>query len=380
MVDLAGAGIDFVVAVPAENAVLDLFQENNIGAITTSQIPMWWGDNGQRAGQYAQTFSLDKLDEVAGIYNHHPAIIGDYPVDEPHTADLEHINNIVQRYKELFPDKLPYINLYPNYANSDQLGCTYQEHINQYVQKVKNDYICFDFYPYNGRRQVNMGFLENLDIVSDACRKYNRDMWVILQAGAWKQEDLIDEFQIRWQCYTSLAYGAKIKMHASYSPGWWNENTSMVNNAGEKNPTYYYVKNVNKELSALSDVYMNYTSLGVLPLGDKTSENVKKALYLQTAKSQDHGFNGIDEVDFFSCDNAALVGYFKENNGNGYAMMLVNMANPLEKDASTKVTFGLKNPAKATAYMKGNKTVLTKENGNYSLTLDSGEGIFITIE
>jgi hypothetical protein len=30
--------------------------------------------------------------------------------------------------------------------------------------------------------------------------------------------------------------------------------------------------------------------------------------------------------------------------------------------------------------MKGNKTVLTKENGNYSLTLDSGEGIFITIE
>ena len=237
MVDLVNSGINFLVSVTADTTVLDLCQEENIGVITSSRIPMWWGDNGQRAGQYAQTYPINKLDDVAKTFKQHPAIWGDYPVDEPHSADMEHINNLVKRYNELFPDKLPYINLYPNYASFEQLGGTYQEHIDQYVEKVNNDYICFDFYPYTGNKNVNMGFLENLDIVSRACRENDRDMWVILQAGAWKQEDMFEEFQIRWQCYTSLAYGAKIIMHASYSPGWWDENTSMVNNAGEKNPT-----------------------------------------------------------------------------------------------------------------------------------------------
>ena len=147
-----------------------------------------------------------------------------------------------------------------------QLGTTtYKEHIDKYVELIDNDYICFDSYPFTGPFD---GYLENLDIVGAACRTSGRDMWVIIQTGAWKADAILAEFQIRWQAYLCLAYGTKIIMHASYSPGWWNESTSCVNKAGEQNVTYGYVQKVNAELHALSDVFMQYDNIGVYPCGN----------------------------------------------------------------------------------------------------------------
>ena len=277
--EVADAGIDFLVAVNAKKDVLDLCQEYKIGVIASSNIPMWWGDDGKRAGQYRETLPIEKLDVIKQSYQSHPALWGDYPVDEPNVKDFGHIDDVIKRYHALFPGQLAYINLYPIYANTapsgidpelqkvpSQLGTTtYKEHIDKYVELVGTDYICFDSYPFTGPFD---SYLENLDIVGAACRSSGRDMWVIIQTGAWKADAILGEYQIRWQAYLCLAYGTKIIMHASYSPGWWDESTSCVNKAGEKNVTYGYVQNVNAELHALSDIFMQYDNIGVYPCGN----------------------------------------------------------------------------------------------------------------
>ena len=383
--EVAEAGIDFLVAVDAKTDVLDLCQKYKIGVIANSNIPLWWGDDGKRAGQYGQTLPLEKLDAIKQNYQSHPALWGDYPVDEPNVRDYGHINDVIKRYNSLFPGQLPYINLYPNYANTapqgidpelqkapSQLGTTtYQEYIDKYVELVDNDYICFDSYPFTGPFD---GYLENLDIVGAACRRSGRDMWVIIQTGAWKADAILGDYQIRWQANLCLAYGTKIVMHASYCPGWWNESTSCVNKAGEKNVTYGYVQRVNAELHALSDIFLQYDNVGVYPCGNPSGAGARmaKQLEAQTARNTLRGESDAQNLlSGIEMDGAAIAGCFKHKSGRGYAIMLVNAQDPWDAAAAINVRLKLQ----GNAYVQGKKTPIDEVR-----KLASGEGVFITLD
>lgn len=383
--EVADAGIDFLVGIDATTQVLDLCQRHKIGVIASSNIPLWWGDNGQHAGRYRDKLPLEKLDAIKETYAAHPALWGDYPVDEPNVKDLVHVNDVINRYTELFPGQLPYINLYPIYASTlpagssldgqnaiSQLGTTsYQEHIDKYVELVDTDYICFDSYPFTGPFAT---YLENLDIVGAACRQSGRDMWVIIQSGAWKADAILGEHQIRWQAYLCLAYGTRMIIHASYSPGWWDESTSCVNKAGEKNVTYNYVKAVNAELHALSDVFMQYDSIGVYPCGDIAGADARmvEQLAAQTARNSGRGDTAPSTLlAAIEGDGALIAGCFKQKHGPGYAIMLVNAQNPWDPAAAVNVSLNLEGDA----YAKGVKTRLDRR-----LRLESGEGVLITVD
>ncbi len=383
--EVADAGIDFLVAVDAKKEVLDLCQKHQIGLIASSNIPLWWGDDGKRAGQYRETFPLEKLDAIKRSYPFHPALWGDYPVDEPNVRDFTHINDVIARYNSLFPGKLAYINLYPNYANTapqgidpelqkapSQLGTTsYQEYIDKYLELIDNDYICFDSYPFTGPFD---NYLENLDIVGAACRRSGRDMWVIIQTGAWKSEAILGEFQLRWQAYLCLAYGSKIIMHASFCPGWWHESTSCVNKAGEKNVTYEYVRKVNSELHALSDVFMQYDNIGVAACGNISgaSARMTNQLTAQTARNKARSETDLQHLlAGIEVDGAAIAGCFKHKTGDGHAIMLVNAQDPWDANAAINVRLTLQGDA----YVHGKKTPLSDVQ-----KLESGEGVFITFD
>ena len=383
--EVADAGIDFLVAVKAKNNLLDLCEKYRLGVITNSRIPRWWGDDGKRAGQYCEILPLEKLNTIRTSHEPHPALCGDDLVDEPSALDFSHVNAVVKRYCGLFPELLAFVNLYPIYANTapkgiapelqevpSQLGTTsYQEHIDRYVRMVETDYICFDSYPFTG---PFAGYLENLDIVGRACRASERDMWVIIQAGAWQTDKILAEHQIRWQAYLCLAYGAKIIMHASYSPGWWDETTSCVDKAGEKNVTYEYVRSVNAELHALSDVFMQYENLGVYPCGDiaHASEQMAEQLKAQRARNGDRCPRSVQKLlEGIVPNGAAVAGCFKCREGDSYAVMLVNAQDPWNADAAINIDFQLK----GSVYIKGRKTPL-----GANLKLASGEGVFITVD
>jgi hypothetical protein len=383
--DVADAGIDFLVAAEAKKELLDLCQKHKIGVIANSRIPAWWGDDGKNAGQYAKTLPLEKLNAIRASCQPHPALWGDYPVDEPNARDFAHMNAVIRRYRDLFPELLCFVNLYPIYANTapngiapelqktpSQLGtASYKEHIDQYVKTVDTDYICFDSYPFTGPFP---SYLENLDIVGRACRTHHRDMWVIIQTGAWKSEKILTEAQIRWQSYLCLAYGTKAIMHACYSPGWWDEKTSCVNKAGEKNATYGYARTVNAELHALSDVFMKYESLGVYPCGNIAGAGKSMVQQLESQQSRNGGDCSPEVKKLLAgitSDGALIAGCFKRKDSAGYAVMVVNSQDPWDAAAAVNVDFTLK----GSAYIKGQKTPLGPR-----LKLASGEGVFVTVD
>ena len=362
-------GADFFVSVGSSEPFLSLCEQYGMGIISSSNIPGWWGGDGENAGGYANHFPAGKLEEIKKDYTQSTAIWGDYILDEPNSKDFAHIDTVVKRYGELFPDKLPFINLYPNYASIpkntgeevvSQLGnMTYAEHIEQYVREIDLPYICFDYYPFTGAN-VFATYLENLDIVSKACRKSNKEMWVIIQAGAWKPEEMLEAYQLDWQVYLCLAYGARAIIHASYAKGWWDETTSCVNLKGEKNQMYEYVKNINSVLhSNLGTEFLKYDYVYTGVCGDINSSDTRIKPQLER---QEKSKKPSDMPDIrINSDKAIIAGYFKKT--GGFAVMIVNSHNPFENNGSV------------TANVKLETDKITK-----NIILESGQGMFVTFE
>jgi len=341
----ADTGADFIVSAESSEPLLSLCEKYKLGIISNSNMKGWWGGDGSNAGKYAEHMPIGKIDELKKS----PRIVwGDYIVDEPNSKDFLHINKVVKKYTERFPDKLPFVNLYPNYGKNHeatddeiitQLGNqTYAEHITQYVNEIDLPYICFDFYPFT---RVFTGYVENLRIVADACVKSGKEMWVIIQTGAWNPDQMLSEFQIDWQVYMAMAFGARAIMGACYSKGWWDESTSCVNSKGEKNATYEYIKNIFSILhSSVGTEFLKYKYIGTTACGDigsaekRIKPQLEKLIIKPSLKEMHRDFPDIE----INSDKAVITGYFK--NEDGWAAMIVNTHNPFDSAVCANVKIG----------------------------------------
>ena len=74
------------------------------------------------------------------------------------------------------------------------------------------------------------------------------------------------------------------------------------------------------------------------------------------------------------------MGCFEKKDGKVKAFTILNTAN-IYNIAGANVTFKLSEPKNVTAYIFGGTSVLTPDaNGTYTLSLENGQGVFITAD
>lgn len=373
------AGLQFPVAVSGEQlteADLDWFADNGMGIIAP------------RSDYYVNMT--------------HDAIWGIDLRDEPPASDFPALQDKVQELYAQDPNRFPLINLLPMYAGGDQLGedgelpgfigdspldtfcesaVRYRMHVSDYIGTVDSDIISVDIYPLTvsekGELGTYMHWVRNLDILAEACRETGRDLWVITQAAG--QADVGEgtygcrfcktvEDQ-RWQNYTAIAFGAKAVIYGCYYGGWWRGDSHMINDEGERTDTYYAVKQVNEEMSLFAEEYGKYENRGAVIYN---RINLKASgVSLGTTKV------AAKYKPVMATADPVLCGCFTEKEGNGRAFVFNNMFDPQTgRTASFTATFpGAKS---VTLYRKGVKTVI--KGGVLDLTLDSREGVFVTVE
>lgn len=329
---------------------------------------------------------IETFKNLGERYKDYDSLYGDDIFDEPNSSFFDLFNGIVNEYRKQKPDKFPFFNLHPMYCPDYKyyLGTTtYEEYIKLYAEKVDTDYICFDIYPFdNAEGGIYSRFLDNMDLIATVCRESGRDFWVITQAGSNTMINELRKTQVGWQLYTSLAYGAVSLVHACYTPCWWAEKSSIVTKSGEKNPLYDVVKEYNQEIHNLSDIFMQYKNMGVCTIGEPSNYKLKPQFEIQNKKNEERKFS-IRELRKFKdikSDKAVLIGCFEEKEGKGYAAMFVNSVDPYRENENCTITFKASSKAKVTAYIKGQKNELKPEKGVYTIKVDSGEGVFVTID
>ena len=195
-----------------------------------------------------------------------PNYIGEYVADEPSAYAFDELAQFVDKYLETFPDKEAYINLYPMYTAAHKFGTevpgnqlkSYEEHINQYLNKVKTKTLSYDYY---GLLTNGLGgdFYTNLDLVRSRTLHRKMPFWVITQTGQIPGVNRMPtEKEERWSVWATLAGGSKgISYFCYWSP--WDEagqQTGMINRDGSKSAMYHWIKKINADIQTIGNKLM----------------------------------------------------------------------------------------------------------------------------
>lgn len=395
------AGIDFVIESNVTPELLDEYGGQNIGIIA----------GGYNLGRFYGSASQENADEWKnedpGAYKNHPALWGDDLIDEPSADCYGYLQQAVEAYRNNHPDKLCLINLFPIYANEEQLGekeslfpfafsanaftghtlgyCDkYKKYVSDYINTIDTDYICVDIYPCyldtlkNGttRKSTGVWYIRNLDILAQAARDTGRDFWVITQAAGLTADGkngesvrwCTDKEDIAFQAYSSLAFGAKALIHAEFaSKGWWDSASHMIDENGNKTDTYYAVKAVDEDIKTFAEEYGSYSYKGTLipnPSLVAGYDRGKLCVYKEGLTAPVESENGI------------LTGCFEDNSGN--RAYIVANAEELCNQTTAVFTLTVDEGAQASVTILGKTENYTQ--GAYEISLAPGEGAWITVK
>jgi len=394
------AGIEFIIASGVNKDYLDTAYRYGVGVIASNyNLPYCYADMTDSA-------TAAYVNAQLSAYRDHPALWGDNVIDEPNAPSYDNIAKACEAYYKQHPEKIPYVNLFPMYASDEQLGeystlsplasiltpfsdqfstdtIQYKMYTSDYINKIDTDYICMDYYPYSYKtntlgkatKTTSGAWLRNLDILAEACRETNRDLWIITQASGLTKDGL-DKDDVRWcdevsdisqQVYASLAFGSKAIIHALYgSQGWWDTDSHMIGSDGKPTDTYYAVSEVDSYLADFADVYGNYAYTSTYLINSSRVAGYR------------HGRLAceiISEEGNIKSSNGLLVGTFTGKN-DSKAYIVTNMEE-LAKEKTAEFKFEVPEGKVATVYANGN--VINKVS-SFEMSLEPGAGAYITVK
>ncbi len=122
---------------------------------------------------------------------------------------------------------------------------------------------------------------------------------------------------MRFQAFSSLAYGAEVIFWGCYSDGaWWYKNVLTIE--GEKTEQYEKLKAVNSELKVIGDQYMKYRNIETHYVGDFGADLPDNAVSYGNKISAGSFLNVREEND-----NRILVGEMVSREHDGSCAILV---------------------------------------------------------
>ncbi len=267
----------------------------------------------QNAGDEAV---LQRLDELIARVKDHPALYSYWIIDEPSASLFPDIGKLVARIRQRDPQHFAWINLFPTYANNDQLGTkgdtvtAYKEHLRQFLEVVQPSLISYDNYQFFVRGDGDQYFL-NLALVRDTALQAKVPFLNIIQACSWDPSVRVpNPDELRFLTYTSAAYGAQGIAHYVYNYPH-NHRGMIVSNEGEPTELYHAAKKYNPEFERIVAQLQPLPSLGAYHVG---------TIPLGGAKLPDDSLFRVEEPG----DRDYLLGCFG-NSGQVSSVLLVNL-------------------------------------------------------
>lgn len=233
-----------------------------------------------------------KLDALIDRVKDHPATEGYVLTDEPGAGAFAGLGRLVEYLRVRDPKHLAYINLYPTYANLQQLGVSadeverakvgqpsnfagegvsqdtvaaYREHLRRYVDIVKPDLISYDHYHFLKSKDGKQYFL-NLELIREVALKANLPFLNIIQAcdgePNWR---LPSRNEMRFLIYTTMAYGGR---GISYFRYWGPKSVGGLYHDGVISPIGRDAAALNKEMNSLGPELMKLQSKAVYHTDD----------------------------------------------------------------------------------------------------------------
>lgn len=358
-------------SIPAEHTSLDRYLElkeagftHGFSHTTTADEVAAALDTAQRAGiKLIITCKELETDPEATVnrFKNHPALDGYFLRDEPDRTAFASLGEWARKIESADKEHYCYLNLLPTYASLGALKTnSYREYVNLFIQEVNLPFVSFDHYPVIGDSTLRGDFYENLEIISDESRKAGKPFWAFALATAHDPYPIATLASLRLQVYSNLAYGAQgIQYFTYWTPVGtiWNFNHAPITETFQRSEVYDRVREVNKEIKALSPVFLGAKLLSVAHTG---------------------------EIPAGTKQLASLPAPFEEVSANGRGVLVSELENG-EHHYLVIVNRDLKHPQQVTVRCTGEVSRVLKDGSSVpaarytpTLAVDAGDALIYT--
>ena len=188
------------------------------------------------------------------------------------------------------------INLFPDYAAPEQLGCaTYQAYLDSFVQQVDPDILSYDYYHFCGRQERRKteignvdererliriaaeettdrdGFFNNLEIIRRKALSCRRDAMLIVLLTEHGNYRNLTRAELRWEVNMCLAYGMRrISYFTYWEPShsdFWAWTNAMTDTEGNLMPHYFDAQAINRQIMSVGTYLFARQSTAVFHIG-----------------------------------------------------------------------------------------------------------------
>jgi hypothetical protein len=213
----------------------------------------------------------EKLDALIARVRNHPSLYSYFITDEPSAAAFPKLGKLVAYVRQRDPAHLAYINLFPTYANNEQLGTkgdpitAYREHLRQYLQIVRPSLVSYDHYQF-AKDGDTAGYFLNLAMIRRASQEAGVPFLNIVQACTWTPSMRVPgPDEMRYLVYTTAAYGAQGISYYVYCTAGHTGGIALPD--GSPTPIYHTLKSLNREFVAIAKELQPLRSLAVYHAG-----------------------------------------------------------------------------------------------------------------
>jgi hypothetical protein len=249
-----------------------------------------------------------RVTELIQEVRNHPAVYGYYLRDEPPSSFFPGLATVSSVVKELHPGVWPYINLFPNYADASQLGTkTYDEYVEKFIAECNPPVLSYDHYALFEGGGMRGEYFANLESVRRAAVKHKLPFWqIVASLGClnYREPSMTD---MRFQVYTSLAYGARGLAYFKYfTPAVGNFRNGPIDYFGDETPMWPIMRHINLQVGKLAPTLLQLTSDRVYHFGNVPA-----------------GCTGPDDKSLVKAiPGSMLVGDFTHSDGSRYIMIV----------------------------------------------------------
>ena len=201
-----------------------------------------------------------RVQTVVARTKDHPAVQGYYLRDEPMPVSFPSLAVARKAIGDIAPQALAYINLLPTYGPNT----TYSDYVTSFIESVKPNFLSYDHYALMDNGTLRDGYFQNLETMREISLKNNLPFWNIVLGNRHFSYAKPSLEGLRFQVYTTLAYGAKgISYFTYFAPQIGNYELAAIDQFGNKTTTWDMLRNVNLQIHALGQVYKGLKSVNV---------------------------------------------------------------------------------------------------------------------
>ena len=315
---------------------------------------------GDAEAQLDEKEIAQRVEALVKRVGEHKAVFGYFLNDEPGAKLYPGLKKWVEAYRKANPNVLAYINLFANYASPEQMNVpTYAEYLESYVKTVQPRFISYDHYALMDNGSLRDGYFQNLESVRAVSLRHNLPFWNTVLANAHNHYAEPTDAGLRFQLYTSLAYGTRgISYFTYFAPSAGNFRMAPIDQFGHKTPIWDMLRNVNLQVHCLGTVYVKLRSVNVFHHPDVPQ-----------------GCSGLQTSRFISEINGGnlLVGEFEGPDGQPFVMVV-------NKSLHDSITFHVKFKESGQVQQVNAYTCLIEPRKTKNVWLAPGQGILLCLK